>query len=350
MFSRWGAFVYRRRRIVLLTMLVLAAAAAPLAAGTSDQLSAGGWLDPKSESAAVADRLEAEFGGGRTSFVALFRSDAPGADARSAEFQAAIAETVAPLRDDAQVSGDHGLCADGRRPVHQREGRRHVRRHRPRHDRRRVRGRGRRDRGPAGPAERIQRGADRLRADPEGLGRAVREGPRARRDRLAADRGPRPHPRLRLDRRGRHAAPRCRPRDPDLAGHHQPRRPPDRDEHLRPEHRDDARAGPRDRLLPLHHEPLPRGAGEGPVGRVGRDDRRRHGRQGRPLLGRRRRHRPVRPPLVRGLGAQLDRPRRCGRRPQLRDLLAHVPAGVAGDARAAGQRACPCGRSCAASA
>jgi RND superfamily putative drug exporter len=103
MFSRWGAFVYRRRRIVLLVMLVVAAAAAPLAAGTADQLSSGGWLDPKSESAAVADRLEAEFGGSRTAFVAVIRSDSPGADARSAEFQAAIAVTFAPLLDDERV-------------------------------------------------------------------------------------------------------------------------------------------------------------------------------------------------------------------------------------------------------
>ena len=113
MFSRWGAFVYRRRRIVLLVMLVLAAAAAPLAAGTADQLSSGGWLDPKSESAAVADRLEAEFGGSRTAFVTVVRSDAPGADARSAEFQAAIAEAVAPLLDDERVSAITGYAQTG---------------------------------------------------------------------------------------------------------------------------------------------------------------------------------------------------------------------------------------------
>jgi RND superfamily putative drug exporter len=110
MFSRWGAFVYRRRRFVLLVMLVLAGAAAPLAAGTAGQLSAGGWLDPKSESAAVADRLQAEFGGGRTSFVALFRADEAGADARSAAFQEAVTATVAPLLDDDRVSGLTGFA------------------------------------------------------------------------------------------------------------------------------------------------------------------------------------------------------------------------------------------------
>jgi RND superfamily putative drug exporter len=113
MFSRWGAFVYRRRRFVLLVMLAVAAAASPLAAGTADQLSAGGWLDPNSESAAVADRLEAEFGGSRTAFVAVFRSATPGADARSPEFQAAIAETVAPLLDDERVGAITGYAETG---------------------------------------------------------------------------------------------------------------------------------------------------------------------------------------------------------------------------------------------
>ena len=113
MFSRWGAFVYRRRRWVLVVMLVLAAAAAPLASGTANQLSSGGWLDPNSESAKVGDRLEAEFGGGRTSYVALVRSDTGGADARSAEFQAAIAATVAPLLDDPRVSEITGYAETG---------------------------------------------------------------------------------------------------------------------------------------------------------------------------------------------------------------------------------------------
>jgi RND superfamily putative drug exporter len=113
MFSRWGAFVYRRRRWVLVVMLVLAAAAAPLAASTADQLSAGGWLDPNSESAKVGDRLEAEFGGGRTSYVALVRSDTADADARSIEFQAAIAAMVAPLLDDPRVSEITGYAETG---------------------------------------------------------------------------------------------------------------------------------------------------------------------------------------------------------------------------------------------
>lgn len=110
MFSRWGAFVYRRRRIVLLVMLALAAAAAPLAAGTASQLSSGGWLDKNSESATVASRLESEFGGGRSAFIALFRSDAPGADATSNAFQAAIASTLAGVKTDGRVSNVTGYA------------------------------------------------------------------------------------------------------------------------------------------------------------------------------------------------------------------------------------------------
>jgi RND superfamily putative drug exporter len=110
MFSRWGAFVYRRRRIVILVMLVLAGAAAPLAAGTASQLSAGGWLDKNSESATVASRLESEFGGGRSAFIALFRADAAGADAKSADFQAAIATTLTGVKADSRVSGVTGYA------------------------------------------------------------------------------------------------------------------------------------------------------------------------------------------------------------------------------------------------
>lgn len=110
MFSRWGAFVHRRRRFVLLVMILVAAAAAPLAAGTSAQLSSGGWLDRNSESAQVSRRLQSEFGGGQSAYLALFRSDAPGADARGAEFQAAIASTLAPLAGDSRISGVTGYA------------------------------------------------------------------------------------------------------------------------------------------------------------------------------------------------------------------------------------------------
>ena len=84
MFSRWGAFVYRRRRIVFVLGLLIAGVAGALGADTSKHLTSGGWLDPKSESAQVSDRLEKDYGAGRTSFIALFESDDSKADATSA--------------------------------------------------------------------------------------------------------------------------------------------------------------------------------------------------------------------------------------------------------------------------
>ena len=62
MFSRWGAFVYRFRRPIVLIAIVIAIASTTLATQASSALSAGGWLDANSESAAVSSRLDTEFG------------------------------------------------------------------------------------------------------------------------------------------------------------------------------------------------------------------------------------------------------------------------------------------------
>ena len=110
MFTRWGGFVYRRRRWIALLALVIAGGFGSLAGGASEQLSNGGWLDPGSESAKVGDRLEAEFGGGRSAFVALFRSTTAGADATSAEFQAAIDAALAPVLELEGVTGVTGYA------------------------------------------------------------------------------------------------------------------------------------------------------------------------------------------------------------------------------------------------
>ena len=64
MFSRWGAFVYRFRKPVALIAIVIAFASTTLASQASSALSAGGWLDANSESAAVSARLDKEFGAG----------------------------------------------------------------------------------------------------------------------------------------------------------------------------------------------------------------------------------------------------------------------------------------------
>ena len=108
MFTRWGGFVYRRRRWLAGLAVVIAIGFGALGQGAADNLTTGGWLDPTSESAQVADRLEADFGGGRSAFIALFRSTDPGADATSAAFQAAIDATLAPVLDLDGVTGVTG--------------------------------------------------------------------------------------------------------------------------------------------------------------------------------------------------------------------------------------------------
>ncbi len=115
MFSRWGAFVYRFRRPIAILAILIAVASATLATRTASALSSGGWLDVNSESAAVSARLDTEFGAGKSSVIALFRSATPGADATSAAFQGAIATAVAPLRTAAHVSAIFGYAETGER-------------------------------------------------------------------------------------------------------------------------------------------------------------------------------------------------------------------------------------------
>ncbi len=112
MFTRWGALVYHRRRLVLLVALVVGVASASVMGRAPDVLSAGGWLDPGSESAAVANRLADEFGQGRGSLVLVYLGP-DGGDARGEAFQAEIATSVADLRDDPDVSGIVGYAETG---------------------------------------------------------------------------------------------------------------------------------------------------------------------------------------------------------------------------------------------
>lgn len=113
MFNRWGAFVYRFRRPVVILAVVIAIAGSVLATQTSSALSAGGWLDADSESAEVAARLDTEFGAGKSTVIALFRADAPGADATSAAFQAAIAQAIDGLDAVQEVTGVVGYAETG---------------------------------------------------------------------------------------------------------------------------------------------------------------------------------------------------------------------------------------------
>src|SRR5262245_44191018 len=110
MFTRWGVFVYRRRRLVALLAVAAAFAFGSLAAGTSDHLTTGGWLDPTSESAQVSERLEKDYGAGRSAFLALFETTNVEADAKSAAFQDAIATALAPVLKVDGVTGVTGYA------------------------------------------------------------------------------------------------------------------------------------------------------------------------------------------------------------------------------------------------
>jgi RND superfamily putative drug exporter len=112
MFSRWGAFVYRHRRIILILAVALGAAAASVAGKSTDVLTAGGWLDPKSESNTVQQRLASEFGQGESSLVLVFMGPV-GADAKSPAFQAQVAASVKDLRADPDVAQIVGYAETG---------------------------------------------------------------------------------------------------------------------------------------------------------------------------------------------------------------------------------------------
>ncbi|HYH92359.1 MAG TPA: MMPL family transporter [Candidatus Saccharimonadales bacterium] len=115
MFERWGHIVYRFRKAIAAVSIVVALASLTLASQTAESLSAGGWLDADSESAAVAERLDTEFGAGLSSVIALFRSDTAGADATSAEFQDAIATSLATVAVDERVNAVIGYAETGDR-------------------------------------------------------------------------------------------------------------------------------------------------------------------------------------------------------------------------------------------
>ncbi|HEV8280762.1 MAG TPA: MMPL family transporter, partial [Candidatus Limnocylindrales bacterium] len=107
MFSTWGRFIYRFRRPVAILAVVLAVASMGLASQVTGALSAGGWTDPDSESAAVTDRLKDEFGAGGGAIIAVFRGG-PGDDARSTTYQDEISGSLDRLIADPRVSGTVG--------------------------------------------------------------------------------------------------------------------------------------------------------------------------------------------------------------------------------------------------
>jgi uncharacterized membrane protein YdfJ with MMPL/SSD domain len=109
MFSTWGRSIYRFRRPVAILAIVVAIASLSLTSRVTEALSAGGWTDPDSESAAVTDRLADEFGAGGGAIVAVFRGTA-GDDARSTTFQDRVDTSLARLLADPLVDGAIGYA------------------------------------------------------------------------------------------------------------------------------------------------------------------------------------------------------------------------------------------------
>ena len=112
MFSRWGRFVYRRRRPVLILAVLFGIAMATFAGKAASELSAGGWLDPDSQSQAVAKRLADDFGAGKGALVLVYRGPA-GGDATSPAFQAAVGQSVHGLEASSLVDAIVGFAQTG---------------------------------------------------------------------------------------------------------------------------------------------------------------------------------------------------------------------------------------------
>jgi uncharacterized membrane protein YdfJ with MMPL/SSD domain len=112
MFSRWGRFIYRRRRPVLLLAILFGIAMATFAGKAAAELSAGGWLDPGSESNAVATRLADDFGAGKGTLVLVYEGP-DGGDATSPAFQGAVGRSVEGLEGNSLVDAIVGYAQTG---------------------------------------------------------------------------------------------------------------------------------------------------------------------------------------------------------------------------------------------
>ena len=260
MFSAWGAFVYRHRRAVALVSVVLALISFPLAGQASSVLSSGGWLVSGSESANVGDRIAQEFDGGRSSLIILMRTG-DGSRADSAATQDKVEASVSGLRADDRVGDVITYRSAG-------------------NDARFISNDGSATYAlvllQATDEESIDQ-VDGLRAEiqqqPELTYQLTGYGP------LAGDANEQSEEDLQKAeivslplalvillfriwlRSGRRiAAAGGRAGDPHNGRHDLPRRPADRNEHLRDQRRDDARACPGDRLLALPCQSIPRGA------------------------------------------------------------------------------------------
>src|SRR5436190_24103098 len=74
--AKLSAFLGRRRRWVLLAWIAIVAAALPLASHQTDHLTGGGFDVPGSQSKAVSDALQRDFGSKTGGITVLLRADA----------------------------------------------------------------------------------------------------------------------------------------------------------------------------------------------------------------------------------------------------------------------------------
>ena len=199
MFTRWGAFVYRRRRwLVAARDRLRGRPSAPWRAARPTS------LPPAAGSTRRPNRPRSPIGS-RRSTVAADRRSSPSSDrprrAPTPRPPSSRRRSRRPSRrcSNRRRHGVTGYAETARRPVHQQPGdAAYVLIGLDADEDRSIDWSTRQ--GGARDARRLRGRPDRLRADPAGLGATVRGGPRPRRDRLAADRGARPDPRLRLAR------------------------------------------------------------------------------------------------------------------------------------------------------
>ncbi len=273
MFSRWGAFVYRFRRPIALIAIVVALARPPRRRRPRRRLGSGGWLDATLRIGRGRDPARHRIRGRQElghRALPVGRRPAPTPPPRSSRAPSRRGRPGWPTIRTSTASIGYAETGD-RRFISTAGDAAYVVIQLDVTDEESVDGRRRDPRPPScrRPATRYQLTGygpitkDSAEQSEKDLQKAE--------TRLAADRRARPHPRLRLDRGGRDAAAGRRAGDPEQPGPDLPRRPAGRDEHLRAQHRDDARARAGDRLLAVHRQPLPRGAAP-------RAERRRGGR------------------------------------------------------------------------
>ncbi len=326
MFSAWGAFVYRfRRPIAVLAVIIALASTVACRTGRPAPSARAAGPTPIRSRRRSHDRLADEFGAGGGTIVALFRGEA-GDDARSDGFQgritASLDRLVADERVDdvvgwAETQDDRFISTDGTAA--------YV-----------VVRLDMTDEAAVDEMEELRALIDQptdLTLQLTGVAPATQDqAEQSEKELIQAETVSFPFAALilvlvfaSLVAAGMPLVVAALAIPTTLAGVYH-RRAGDGAVDLRPERRDDARAGPRDRLLAVHGQPLPRGAQPWSRRRDGGHDHGRHERQGGHVLGARRRDRPVGTAVVRARCAALVRHRRSAHRGRVRVLRTDVPA------------------------